>query len=93
MPLVRRSIGGSLEYGHPHLYSKSAPGTILQDTAMASMTGTLAQLGLLSHYATEIFQGPLIVAGGCRRRRRRARYRGASARKARGPRREAPYLG
>ena len=55
MTLVRRAIGSSLEYGHPDLYAKSAPGTILQDTAMASMSGTLAQLGLLSHYATEIF--------------------------------------
>ena len=54
--LVRRQIGGSLEYGHPHLYEKSAPGTILADTTMASMTGTLAQIGLLSHYATEIFR-------------------------------------
>ena len=56
MPLVRRSIGGSLEYGHPHLYSKSPKETILQDVNMASMTGTLAQIGLLSHYATEAFQ-------------------------------------
>ena len=52
--LVRRQIGGSLEYGHPHLYEKSAPGTILADTTMASMTGTLAQIGLLSHYAARV---------------------------------------
>ena len=62
MSLVRRTIGGSLEYGHPHLYSKSAPGTILADTTMASMSGTLAQLGLLSHYATEIFRDVFAIS-------------------------------
>jgi len=60
MPLARRRIGGALEYGHPHLYdtTKSATRqTILQDVCEASMTGTLVQIGLLSHYASEMFEG------------------------------------
>ncbi|KAJ8598579.1 hypothetical protein CTAYLR_001707 [Chrysophaeum taylorii] len=54
MPL--RSISESLAYGHPHLYSKSNPGAILQDVSMARMTGTLAQVGLVAHYAREMFE-------------------------------------
>ncbi|KAJ1454669.1 hypothetical protein M885DRAFT_521631 [Pelagophyceae sp. CCMP2097] len=53
--LVRRRIETSLEYGHPHLYQKSPPETILADVTMASMTGTLAQIGLVAHYASEMF--------------------------------------
>lgn len=51
-----RTVDNSLAYGHPHLYSKSGSATILQDVTMASMSGTLAQLGILSHYAHEVFQ-------------------------------------
>mmetsp|Transcript_6175 Transcript_6175/g.8693 ORF Transcript_6175/g.8693 Transcript_6175/m.8693 type:complete len:589 (-) Transcript_6175:260-2026(-) len=54
--LVRREIDSSVDYGHPHLYVKSSSGTILQDLTMSTMSGTLGQLGLLSHYATEMFQ-------------------------------------
>lgn len=53
---MSRRVENSLSYGHPHLYSKSGPGTILQDVTMASMSGTLAQLGLVSHYAAELFE-------------------------------------
>ena len=56
MPLARRRIGSSFEYGHPDLYQNSQADTMLQDVTMASSTGTLAQIGLLSHYAAELFQ-------------------------------------
>ena len=55
MPLARRRIGSSFEYGHPDLYQNSQADTMLQDVTMASSTGTLAQIGLLSHYAAELF--------------------------------------
>ncbi|KAJ8598606.1 hypothetical protein CTAYLR_001706 [Chrysophaeum taylorii] len=56
MARARRTVDCSLAYGHPHLYSKSSSGTILQDVTMARMTGTLAQLGLVAHSATELFK-------------------------------------
>ena len=68
MPLGR-AIGGSLEYGHPDLYKDSGPATILQDVTMASMTGTLAQIGLLSHYATEMFRDMFSITDALRARR------------------------
>ena len=44
MPLARRRIGSSFEYGHPDLYQNSQADTMLQDVTMASSTGTLAQI-------------------------------------------------
>ena len=54
----------SFEYGHPDLYQNSQADTMLQDVTMASSTGTLAQIGLLSHYATELFQALFTTAHG-----------------------------
>ena len=68
MPLARRRIGSSFEYGHPDLYQNSQADTMLQDVTMASSTGTLAQIGLLSHYATELFQDLFTTAQGLQER-------------------------
>ena len=68
MPLARRRIGSSFEYGHPDLYQNSQADTMLQDVTMASSTGTLAQIGLLSHYATELFQDLFATAQGLQER-------------------------
>lgn len=57
-----RKVETSLSYGHPHLYARSPPSTILKDVTMANMTGTLAQLGLLSHHAAELFADLFKVA-------------------------------
>ena len=68
MPLARRRIGSSFEYGHPDLYQNSQADTMLQDVTMASSTGTLAQIGLLSHYATELFSDLFTTAQGLQER-------------------------
>lgn len=62
MPLARRRIGASLDYGHPDLYQHSGADTMLQDVTMASSTGTLVQIGLLSVHAAEMFQDIMDLA-------------------------------
>jgi len=63
MPLARRRIGASLDYGHPDLYQHSGADTMLQDVTMASSTGTLVQIGLLSFHAAEMFRDIMDLAG------------------------------
>ena len=62
MPLARRRIGASLDYGHPDLYQHSGADTMLQDVTMASSTGTLVQIGLLSVHAAEMFRDIMDLA-------------------------------
>lgn len=62
MPLARRRIGASLDYGHPDLYQHSGADTMLQDVTMASSTGTLVQIGLLSFHAAEMFRDIMDLA-------------------------------
>jgi hypothetical protein len=47
MPLTKRCISQPFYYGHPDFYHQYDETTILQDVAMAQLTGALHQLGIL----------------------------------------------
>ncbi|CAM9447664.1 unnamed protein product [Discosporangium mesarthrocarpum] len=60
MPLTMRPIPHALTLGAPEIYSQSHGGSnskVLEDVNMASMVGTLAQLGVLATYAHDVFDG------------------------------------
>ncbi|CAM9354378.1 unnamed protein product [Scytosiphon promiscuus] len=70
MPLTMRPIPHALNLGAPEIYGQgpSGQGTegtqVLEDVNMASMVGTLAQLGALATYAQDMFDGLFQTADG-----------------------------
>ncbi|CAM9558885.1 unnamed protein product, partial [Hapterophycus canaliculatus] len=70
MPLTMRPIPHALNLGAPEIYGQGASGQgtegtqVLEDVNMASMVGTLAQLGALSTYAQDMFDGLFQTADG-----------------------------
>eukprot|EP00752_Nemacystus_decipiens_P002212 g2103.t1 len=63
MPLTMRPIPHALNLGAPEIYGQGPTGQgtqgtqVLEDVNMASMVGTLAQLGALATYAQDMFDG------------------------------------
>jgi hypothetical protein len=77
MPLVQRHIQQALELGSSKLYEQSSTRSsenggdtvrVLGDVQMASMTGTLLQLGMLASSAHEMFNELLTLADGLGKR-------------------------
>ena len=63
MPLVKRSVRSNYAYSSPHFLEQSKkPGHGLQSINIAATAGSLKQLGLLSEYAADIFDGLMEVA-------------------------------
>ncbi|CAM9343354.1 unnamed protein product, partial [Choristocarpus tenellus] len=65
MPLIMRPIPHALNLGAPEIYGQTQGGDstkVLEDVNMASMVGTLAQLGALATYAHDMFDGLLKTA-------------------------------
>ena len=58
MPLSQRNVYSSDTYGHAELYSDSSKSSeILAETRVSSTLGALHQIGFLSSYCNEIFDG------------------------------------
>ena len=58
MTIVKRSIAASATYGAQYVdvpTSREDGAAELRDNSMVELTGVLKQLGLLAHYATEMF--------------------------------------
>ncbi|CAM9551989.1 unnamed protein product [Ectocarpus fasciculatus] len=70
MPLTMRPIPHALNLGDPEIYGQGPSGhgtpstQVLEDVNMASMVGTLAQLGVLATYAQDMFDGLFQTADG-----------------------------
>ena len=57
MPLQKRKIYSGSSYAHSELWEDSEPSTILSDVNMGNTLGVLHQIGYLSSYCFEIFDG------------------------------------